>query len=804
MVLNYLKVTLRHLARNRIYSAINILGFALGLGTSLIITLYVLDDLSFDRMHDKRGRIYRILTEDLTPGSSAHHAVTSGMLVRTVQESIPEVENSVRLVDYSQSSLSIAEDGVFDPDAPTISCRALYGDSTFFDVFSFELLSGSGRDILRTPNTCLISDKVQATLFDGANPIGRQVSYGQTAPRTITGVYRAMPANSHLRADILLSPDTQAEVMATWNDWHTLATVGYLLLRKGADPDGVEAKMQQVALENNFGEGIFRPTLQPLKSIHLDSGNITYDRINHTPGDKTRVIILAAIATLTLLLASINFINLSSARAIKRAREVGLRKVVGAGRGQLAFQFLGESSLMALLAMILAIFAVWLMEPLLPQIFERSPIYTISGTPLLLPLLLITGVIVGLLSGVYPALVLASFQPITSLRGGYRTVKQKMTLRHVLVTGQFAISIALIVAVLVVLQQLRYLQTMNVGYNREQVLTIPMWSAGGPRAVQLLENELKSLPTLESVGGSSHLPSWELPKTDILPEGRNHNEKGLMVNQTYIDEGYLTTLQINITQGRNFSSQFAADAPYGVILNDAALRYIGWQDVSGRRLTIEESDREHEIYHVVGVVEDFQYSNPRSEIEPLIMHYDPRRLNIVLARIRPGMIPEAIDQIRATYNRLFPERRFVGYFLDDIFDAQFKSDRQFARDLSIFAGLAILIATLGLFGLASHSTEQRRKEIAIRKVLGSGERQVVTLLTWDMLRWVLLANLFAWPLGWFGLKRWLDDFVHRTPLTLDPFLLAALSALIVAALTVAVQSLRAARTNPADVLRNDA
>ena len=806
MFWNYLKIALRQLARNRVYSAINIIGFALGLAVSVIISLYVIDDLSFDHMHKKGDRVYRLITSDITLDTNGMYAVTSGRLVKTVKDEIPEVESTVRMFSFGNNVLRAAPNGTADPDDPGLQVRGIVADSTFFTVFDFPVLQGDYAQMLHIPNTCIISKRAAERFFGDENPLGQQVQYGRTFTYTVNGVFDDMPVNSHMRADILIALEIMPGREDWWDHWSNVAGMGYVLLHEGVDKQTTEKKIQALAEANQFGDGLYIPILQPLTDIHLGSNDLSYDWINVNRGDKTRATMLGIIAAMVLLIASINFINLSSARAAKRAKEVGLRKVVGAERAQLARQFLGESILMTLLSMVIALIGVQLLMPLLPQIFDRAPVYTMMNTPVLILLMLAAAILVGLLSGVYPALVLTNFQPAAVLKGEFRAGKRGVSLRQFLVVSQFAISIALVVAVLVIIQQLDYLRNRNMGYNREQVLTIPLWQVAGQAGYNtyaLLSEEVKKLPGVEQVGGTSTLPGWGMARFEVRPEGKQNVEKGLIFNRMYADEGFIPALKIMVEQGRNFSHDFGADFEQGIIINRTGAKAIGWDDPIGRSISLVNADGSLEDREIIGVVDDFHFMTTRQTIEPLMFTYDPQNFAMLLVRIQAGVIPETVERIESKFEELYPGNQFSSNFFDDVFDFQFRGDRQFARNVAIFAGLAILIACLGLFGLASYATEQRRKEIAVRKVLGSSEGKLVTMLAWDFLKWVAIANIIAWPLGWYGLKRWLDEFTYKTSLTVEPFLLAGLGALLIALITVFFQSIRAARTNPATALRSE-
>jgi len=800
MLKNYFMIAVRNLFRNRIYSLINIVGFALGLAVFLIISLVVIDDLSYDRFHSDAANTYRFLTTNRSTRNV--NAITSGALTKEVGASIPEAIATTRVFGFGQIDLSQfggpeSEQGV--------NRRVLGTDSTFFKVFpSFEILEGDPDKQLKTPNTALVTREVARALFGDENPLGQTVnSETGNFQVTITGIVMDCPKNSHIQYDIIVPALVNENNSVWWESWDNVAGHGYLRAQPGTSEQDLETKIQQTAELNGMNEQ-YLPSLQPLSEVHLGSTGYRFDVLNFGKSDRTQVVMLSAIAMLTLIIAAFNFINLSSARAVKRAREVGMRKVVGANRSQLMIQFLGESIMLTTISMVLAGIIVEAILPSLTQFLGKEVTYTLSNSPLLILALLGVSIVVGLLAGIYPAIVLAGFKPASVLKGAFQSSRQGVFMRQALVVCQFAISIALIVSVLIVLGQLKYVTTMDRGYSLDQVATTFTFNQQVAPQRDAYISRLKQVPSILAVGSTNNMPGFRTTgRIEGRPEDSITDENNISFYNFTIGDNFIPALDIKLVAGREFSADGQGDLDGNIIINTTAMRALGWEDPIGRRIIVQDVNGNEVYKTIVGVVKDFHITNARQPMEPLYMEYAQGGGGFVFFRIQGGQITETMDEVRAIWEEMFPDVQFFSAFADDVFNQQYNDDRNFATKVGVFSGLAIVIAILGLIGLTSYSTEQRRREIAVRKVLGSGEVRIITLLTSDFVKWVVLANAIGWPVAYFAMKRWLADFVFRVQIGPMPFIIAGLIAIVLAALTVSVLAWRASLMNPANVLRQE-
>jgi len=799
MIKNYLKIAIRNIRRQKGYSAINILGLSFGLTISLIIAFYVVDDLTFDNMHSDPHNVYRVITKESSGDQGFQkYSITSGPLIVALANDLPEVVASTRVFAFGQVAIGRG-DREFNPQDPNdgVRVRGLIAESGFFNVFNFKLLQGDIETVLQNPNDILLTPEIAEALFGDEDPIGKPLNIpgsGLEEP-FVAGIVEAPPGNSHIQFGLIgkLRPEQNP---VWWDSWDNLMLSGYIRVIEGSDASAVEEKMIQLARKNNFA-AIYLPQLQPLLDIHLGSAQHQYDGFNFGKNSKAVVYALTLIGILVLLIAAINFINLSSARSALRAREVGLRKVVGSNRGQLITQFLGESIFLTLIAMIIAMIIVQSVLPYLDTFLGKHLQINFIGNPLLLLTMITIATVIGLLSGFYPALVLSAYKPVTVLKGKFKTSVAGVFLRRTLVVFQFAITTALILSVLMVLVQIDYIKNMDLGYNRDGLIVVPNFVGNNE---DLLKQEMQNMPAVQELGRMSNLPGTSPLRIEAIPEGTDRSNSR-MFQQYVVDDGLIDILDLKVLQGRNFSTDFASDTLENIILNETAVKMAGWSNPVGKRLDLIDINADLISKRVIGVVKDFHYTNARQKIEAMILTYNPKQSALLYARVAPEEQEATVAQIEAKYKELFPNRPFNSFYFENFFNQQFNNDREFAGNIGFFSGVAIFIACLGLLGLVSFSVNQRRQEVAVRKVLGSGERRIVALLTTDFLKWVLLANLIAWPAGYYGINLWLNDFVHKVPFTFWPYLASGLGTLLVALLTVSVQSIKAARANPVDSLR---
>jgi putative ABC transport system permease protein len=805
MLKNYLITAFRNLKRHKVYSAINIVGLAIGFAVSLVITFYVIHDLTFDRFHDNAENIYRVLSIEKKTG--VKNSITSGPLMKAIKENIPEIRAATRLA--GPYPMAINRPGIDDvpTDDPSVDgdlrhirptsviTMTIFTDSGFFKVFDFKILAGAKADALNVPGSIFLTPRIAKARFGKENPLGKPLSIKGIENAYVAGIVEAPPSNSHIQFEAI-APLYLERMAWRWDSWENLGLNGYVSLHPNADPSLVNKKIRQVAEDNNFPK-IFVPQLQPLLDVHLGSAHHLYDYSNRGKNEASVVYIMGMIGLIILLIACFNFINLSTSRAATRATEVGIRKVVGARRINLAFQFLGEALLMTITSFFIALIIVKITLPSLDTILRKELEVNFAENPLLILLLFIIAVFIGFISGIFPSLVLSSFKPVNILKGKFHTGKAGLVLRKILVVIQFVITTSLIVGVLFIIAQINFLQSRDMGYNWDNVVVVPR----KPRGEDILKNNIAAIPGVVSLGRVETPTSYYFSRIEVFPkdDGRTNSFRAI---QLEIDDGFLNALEIAMLKGRNFSKQFATDKADAVIVSETFVKRTG-RDINnlmGKLLSFV--DRKGNIFQkkVIGVTEDFHYLTARQALEPMVLHLRPDAPYLMI-RLTPGQISRSFERIKGEGKKLYPHRPPRTYFFDKDFDVQFENDREFARNIGIFAIIGIFIACLGQIGLVSYTIEQRRKEIVVRKVFGCGELKVVSLLSLDFLRWVVLACVIAWPCGYLAIKNWVNEFVYRIPFTVWPFLLAAAGSLIIAFLTLSFQTFKAARANPADTLR---
>jgi len=795
MFRNYIIIALRNIFRQKAYSFINIFGFAIGLAVCLIISFYVIDDLTYDRFHEDAESIYHLLTVDNSESEGAlSYSITAGPLVASMVENIPEILAATRITSFG--GVDIARPGLETDvnEEDRMNALALVADSSFFDVFSFRIISGERERPLQNLRGVYLTPGIAETLFGEEEPVGKPLQMNQLPDAYVAGIIEPHPANSHLRYDIVLPLDLERNPV-WWNSWENLALVGYFRTVPNSDPELVQTKLERFARERGLAE-VFSPAMQPLLDVHLGSGHLRYDYVNYGRNDRMKVYTLGIIAILVLVIASINFINLSSARAARRAREVGLRKIIGGTRHQLFGQFLGESVLITLIAVIIALIIFEISLPYLNDFLQKQLTYNLLENYVFTLIILVVAMVVGILAGIYPALILSSFDPISVLSGKFNSSNRGIFLRRLLVMGQFAVSIALMISVFVVLDQINFLNRVDLGYNRENILVVR--NQMGEQTHVALE-ELKKLPFVESVGSVSNLPGGTLVRLEVVPEGRSE-DKGEMFDRLIVNNEFTETLGLTLLQGRNFTDEYPTDRDNAVIINETAANNLGWQNPLGKRLVLIDENEDRLVKTIIGVIKDMNFTTTRRKVNPMILipmgEFIPRYL-IKLSTEKPAFR----EQIRDIFVDIDPDVPFNSFYLDEVFNFQFRDDRSFAANIGVFSLLAILIACLGLVGLASFTTQQRKKEVALRKVMGASVRSVVVLLAIEFTRLVLISNLIAWPLAYLVMGEWLQNFVYRISINPLIFIGSAIIALIISFVTISAITIKAANTNPADIFQ---
>jgi putative ABC transport system permease protein len=788
MLKNYFLVALRNLRRKPVYTFLNLSGLAVGMACGILILLILRHDLSYDDFHDNSERIFRVVTIDSAFGiSSQRVGVTLLRLGPAAAAEFPEIESFVRLSPAQQLLLSVENRDFY-------TGTVFYADSSLFRVFDFELLSGEPEKVLAEPGTIVLAKSMATRLFGEKDPTGETVRLNNGNDLRVTGIVADAPSNSHLVYDAFLNLSGQVGE----EDLQTLGGIGmitYFLLESPDASATLEPKLESLLREREVNPA-WSVTLQPLADVHLHSSNIIFD-FNENKSDMAYVLGLGLVAVFVLLIAALNFMNLSTARSADRAREVGLRKVFGAKQRQLVMQHLGESVIMGMLAFGLALALVELLLPVISSTFGRPVAAGLFSDPWLFVQAFGLALVVSLFAGSYPALVLSGFEPLVVLKGAFKRSPRGEILRKGLVVVQFAASVVIIIGTIVVSDQLNYIMDRDTGYNRENVLALTLNNSELQSGAQVFREELLREPAVHSVSRSSSLPGRGLNRMRVFPEGTTDDDVWI-TNVLSIDESWLDVLGVRLHSGRNFSSEYGTDQQQAVLINEAAARELGWEEPLGRQILVSGQQRQ-----VVGVLSDFHFASLRHQVEPLIMLYNPNGGGVLSIRLTPGETQAAIASIGKVWNESYPNFPFEYSFLSDEFSQLYSEESHLSAITSWFAVLAIFIACLGLFGLAAYSAESRAREISIRKVMGASVASIMTLLSKEFTKLVLVATVIAAPVGYYLMNRWLEDFAYRIELGPGVFLLAGLVAVLIALITVSWQSTKAALMNPVNSLRSE-
>nr|WP_295932822.1 ABC transporter permease [uncultured Dyadobacter sp.] len=805
MISNYLKIALRSLWHKRAFASINIFGLAIGLATCMLILLFVQHELSYDRFNANADRIFRVTLHGRIGGNEISIAGAPAPAGPALMRDYPGVEAYTRL---SSNGTFLVRNGEkkFRED------RVIFVDSNFFNLFSVQLLKGDAKTVLSEPKTIVLTTSTALKYFGKQDPVGKSLTMGNSGLFRVTGVCEDAPSNSHFHFDFFASmKSTQLG-----EKWLSSGAHTYVLLRKDYPADKLEAQLPQVVkkyigpeiqefLGMSYEEYLrkgdrFGLALQPLTDIHLTS-NLENEL---EPNSNIKyVYIFTVIAAFILLIGCINFMNLSTAGSAGRAKEVGVRKVMGSVRQQLMVQFLTESILLTMLALIVAFGLVLLVLPGFNDLAGKQfNIQSILNARMIVYGLL-GCLVVGLLAGSYPAFFLSAFKPIAVLKGSVQAGVKSGWLRNTLVTVQFVVSIGMIIGTMVVYQQLRFIQNKKLGFDKEQVLILHDTHLLGDKAKAFRE-QVESLSAVSSLTLAGYIPAGASNNgTDgFLPENAENNITPYRFTTYQIDEEYLKTLGIGLAAGRNFSQAFGADSA-SILINEAAAKQFGWKDPVGKRVrTIGNGTPESKrFYTVVGVLKDFHFKSMHEQIGPLVMFYGGDLYQMAL-RIHTDDVPGLLKTLEKTW-KATTDNPFAYSFLHERFDKMYESEQRVGRLFGIFAGLAVVIACLGLFGLAAFTTIQRTKEIGVRKVLGASVFSIVSLLSKDFVKLVGIAILIASPLAWYGMNQWLSDFAYKISIEWWVFLLAGTLAVGVALLTVSFQSIKAALVNPVKSLRSE-
>ncbi len=796
----------RNMLRKPGFTIINITGLAIGLAACILILLYIADELSYDRFHEKSDRIYRITVHGVFGNNEFHSTYTAAPMAAAMLSEFPEVEYITRMMLRPQRSVRIDEK-VFIED------RFFYADSSFFDVFSFELLAGDPKKVLSEPGHIVLTESTAKRYFGDEDPIGKTLVEDNRFHYTVTGLMKDVPSNSHFKFNVLASFTT-----LPWHSnpsWFNQSAQTYIVLSENADPNEMRAKLDPF-LYRHIGEQLpkflgitvdefeasgqtYGYGMQNIHGIHLHSNLDGEYEVN---GSITYVYLFSTIAFFILLIACINFMNLSTARSVSRAKEVGIRKVLGSQRHQLIRQFLIESLLYSLVAMIIAVILIEISLPYFNHIALKQLSFNLQSNWLFIMALPIFVGITGLVAGSYPAFYLSSFQPIKVIKGQFYQGMSKGRFRSILVLFQYSISILLIIATLVIFKQLTYMQDKNMGYDEEHVVVIKRVNGLGNNAMPVFKQAILKNPDIINASYSIDLPGDDYSSNSIGVAGRPLDEINIVMMQP-ADYDFIETMGIQLAEGRWFNREFATDS-VAVIINQTAQKRLGITDIHTEKIVRHATPPDpHLISHIIGVVEDFHFESLHRPIRTMAFYLLPEGswANRLAVRVQAGKMKETIDFLEAQWHTMESGQPFEYSFLDQSLEKFYKNDKRTLTIYTIFSLLAIFVASIGLFGLAAYTTESRTREIGIRKVLGAGEPNIIHLLSKEFTKWVLLANVIAWPLAYLLMANWLNNFAYRIEIPWYLFVLAGLIALFVALATVIYQAVKAARANPVEALK---
>lgn len=796
MFKNYLKIAFRHLLKNKGYSAINIVGLTVSFACCLIIGLYVQNELSYDRYHDKHERLHRLVYQSAGDNFTDGMAKVGELWAPEAEATIPEVENSCRFVFYGQTLVTKGSEQYYESGG-------LLTDSTVFELFSWKLLKGDPKSALTEPNTVVLTEQLAAKYFPGENPIGQTLNFDNETEMKVTGVVENIPLNSHFTYRFLVSMEsyTPPDRGNKWSRW--LQYYSYLLLRPDSDPKELEGKLDDMLaqhLEEDLSES-WTPVLQPIADIHLHS---KLHREMSPNGDRSYIYIFSIIALFILLIASTNFINLFTARATHRAKEVGVRKVVGANRRALIQQFLGESMLLTIISAIIAIgLARLLLSPINAALNKQLVLDLLNNVPLALGLIGMT-LLTGILSGSYPAFILSAFKPINVLKSNTSNFMGRMSglgrrdlLRKGLVIFQFALATFLIISALVITKQLAYIQAKNLGFNQDQVVYIPMSTSQTIQKAETIKAELLKIPGVLKVSASANRPGGSDYGVPYQAEGLTDEEQPPM-RCLVIDENFLDTYEMEIASGRGFSQNMPTDSN-AYLINETAARQLGWENPLEHRLSMPAVERE--AAPIIGVVKDFHYRSLHEPIAPLYFFMEKTWYSQFNVKLDAGRVDETLAELKEAWTAIEPNHPFRYTFFDQSFGALHAADRMTGRIIRWFTILAIFITCLGLLGLSTYTAERRTKEIGIRKVFGASVGHIWMLLSKEILLLVGASVVIASPIAWLVASKWLTNYAYNIKLGIGIFLVAGVLAIGIALLTIGYRTIRSALSDPVKALR---
>jgi len=786
MVKNYLKISMRHIRKQKYHSLINISGMSLGMTIFIMIALIVRDELSVDKFHLNGDRIYRVIRTDKESASLEKVALTQAPLASYLKRDFPEIEKSA-CFNYCDNRFVTYKDHTFSEKMLS------FAESSFFELFSYTFLLGDKKTALLDPHSVVINEEIAQKYFGNEIPLGKILHIQDMPDVKVTGVIKNHK-NTHLRFTLVFPFKLYKEMGVDINTWQRYNYNTYLLLHKDTNSDEFSEKIRDY-LSLYANDPKRKLELQPLHKIYLYS-DMAYDV--HTVTSSINIVyVLSIIALFVLLIACINFINLSTAKATSRISEVGLRKVVGAYRKQLFFQFLGESLIIAILALF---FALLLVEFLLPNInnlllnFKDLRLFSSGNFQIYIGTLGIA-IFTGILAGSYPAFYISSFQPVDILQNSKINRASKGTFRKVLVVCQFSFSIFLIIATLIVFKQISFMNNKDLGYNKENLLFCFM-NQSIKNSYLTLKSELQQHSNIEHVTACMNLPTWQQPSFILTSWEGKTDDREIVMHHGSVDYDFYETFKINMVKGRQFSKQFTSDINSAFILNEEAVRIMELDEPLGKHLNIFNHTGQ-----IIGVMEDYHFNSMHSKIGPILYILSPKETNFMIVRIKPENINDTVQYIQEKWNNIDPDNAFNSKFLDDHLSQMYFGDHTLYRIASYAAYLSLFVSCLGLLGLSAFSAQQRTKEIGIRKVLGATLNKILLLQSSEYVKLILISNIISWPLAYFAMKNFLQQYAYRIHIGFDLFLFSAVITFTIALLTISYQSIKAARLNPVDTLR---
>jgi putative ABC transport system permease protein len=809
MFKTHLKTAWRHIRRNKIFSFINVVGLTIGLTSFLLIALYIFDEVTFDRFHKNANNIYRLVEHRITPEGKETKLAGAGYQVSAgSQANLPEVKNAVRLVALGRVNISASQ-----------SAHVFYEDfwisnPGFLQIFDFQMLQGNRQAALDAPHSAVVTEETARKLFGTTNVLGKSIKVDrEPTPFRITGVLQNFPVNSQFSFNLLFS-ETTFKDSGFNTDWDSNNFYTYLLLDNKANPHTVAAKINQMVAVNRKPDNQDQRNiiLQPLKEVHFNSGGIE-GTLGKT-GSLTYIYVFLIIALFVLLLACINYMNLTTALFAKRAKEIGVRKMIGASRQTLAGQFMAEAFLTTFISLLLALALVKLLLPYFNLFTEKQLSLGLETDYRIWLGLAFIMLVVGGLSGIYPALFQSRLNPLVLFKNKIPVGKESISLRQFLVVMQFSVSISMMVATLVVYRQIKYVSTKDMGFTKSQLLVVDINSGNVRQGAETIKSEFAKIPQVKGVTVSSRVPGeWKnLPKVKVTQSGTAATA-GHEMFFLGVDDQFLLTYEIELVKGRNFRPGSPADSS-AVLINQTAARELGITEPSEQVIQIPAAnfggtyspmDKPFRV-RVVGIVKDFNFQSLREPLAPMVLAFQKNPIHNIdyfTARISPANVSETIKQMEAVLHNIDQDHLFEYHFLDSQWDLFYREDKIRETIFLMGAALAIIIGCLGLFGLATFAAEQRTKEIGIRKVLGASIQSVVIMLSKDFLKLVLIAALIAFPVAWYAMHQWLQDFAYRINLSWEIFALAGGLGVLIALFTISFQAIRAAVANPVKSLRSE-